>query len=157
MIDAVGVAGELMDVTTALRRVVRRRLRATADVPPLPAAQLELLHVVADHPGIGVSGAAARLHLAGNTVSTLVNQLVVDGRLRRGVDPVDRRAVRLELTDAARARMRSWRSRRADFVGERLRDLPAKDAAKIAAALPALRRLLDSVEEEPPSETGHGG
>jgi DNA-binding MarR family transcriptional regulator len=66
----------------------------------LRGAQVELLHVVADQPGIGVAAAAGRLHLVDNSVSTLVNQLVASGLLSRGTDPEDRRAARLELTDA---------------------------------------------------------
>ena len=94
-------ADELMGLAAGLRRVVRRRLRAELPGPALRGAQLELLQLVEAEPGVGVAAAARSLHLAGNTVSTLVNQLVGAGMVRRAVDPADRRAARLTLTDAA--------------------------------------------------------
>src|SRR3954467_1112305 len=107
------LAAELMDVTAGLRGVVRRKLRPALPDPPLRGAQLELLQVVDDQPGIGVGPAAKHLHLADNTVSTLVNQLVAGGLVERRRAPGDRRAARLELTDTARDRMRRWRANRA--------------------------------------------
>jgi DNA-binding MarR family transcriptional regulator len=141
------LAAELMDVTAGLRRVVRRKLRPALPDPPLRGAQLELLQVVDDQPGIGVGAAAKNLHLADNTVSTLVNQLVAAGLLERQRDPGDRRAARLDLTANARDRMRRWRAGRARLVGDALAKLPAADVAAVAAALPALRHLLRAVEE----------
>jgi DNA-binding MarR family transcriptional regulator len=141
------LAAELMDVTAGLRRVVRRKLRPALPDPPLRGAQLELLQVVDDQPGIGVSAAAKNLHLADNTVSTLVNQRVGAGLLERQRDPGDRRAARLGLTDSARDRMRRWRAGRARLVGDALVKLPADDVAAVAAALPALRQLLRAVEQ----------
>jgi DNA-binding MarR family transcriptional regulator len=141
------LAAELMDVTAGLRRVVRRKLRPALPDPPLRGAQLELLQVVDGQPGIGVGAAAKILHLADNTVSTLVNQLVAAGLLERQRDPGDRRAARLDLTDTATDRMRRWRASRARLVGDALVKLPPADVAAVEAALPALRRLLHAVEE----------
>jgi DNA-binding MarR family transcriptional regulator len=135
-------AAELMDVVAGLRRVVQRRLRPAMPAPPLRGAQVELLQVVEAQPGIGVSGAAKALHLVDNSVSTLVNQLVAAGLLDRRVDPADRRAARLDLTDAARDRIRRWRASRTELVGQALAALPDEDVKAIEAALPALRRLL---------------
>jgi DNA-binding MarR family transcriptional regulator len=144
--DGVRLADELMTVTMAVRRLVRRRLRE--EVPPrLRPAQVELMGVVGRHPGISVAAAARELHLADNSVSTLVNQLLGAGMLRRETDPGDRRAVRLELTPAARAHLAQWRARRARLVGARIAELPEEDRAAIAAALPALGRLLDGLQE----------
>ncbi|HEY2205644.1 MAG TPA: MarR family transcriptional regulator [Pseudonocardia sp.] len=138
-----------MAVTTALRRVVRRRLRGSLPHPPLRGAQLELLQLVEAEPGTGVAAAARALHLAGNSVSTLVNQLVTAGLLRRTVDPADRRAARLELTDAALSRLAHWRRARGELIGTALNRLPEADRTAVAAALPALRRLVDELEVAP--------
>ena len=147
--DGVRLAGELMDVTVAVRRLVRRRLREEMPPPRLRPAQVELLLVVGRRPGISVAAAARELHLADNSVSTLVNQLVGAEMLRRGTDPDDRRAARLELTPMAEQRIARWRDRRSRLVGARLDELPADDRAAIAAALPALRRLLTALQEPP--------
>lgn len=141
-------AEELMRELNRVRRAVRWRLRAGSTEPPLSPGQVELLLLVEEFPGTGVSGAARRLRLADNSVSGLINQLVGAGQLRRETDPRDRRAARLYLTDAARARLAAWRSARADLVGASLGRLPAADRRAIALALPALGRLADELVEE---------
>jgi DNA-binding MarR family transcriptional regulator len=142
------LAADLMDTVSSLRRLVRRRLRPAMPDPPLRGAQIELLRVVGDRPGVGVGAAARALHLADNSVSTLVNQLVGAGLIRREVHPTDRRAARLQLTDAAQDRIRRWRAGRGQLVSSALERMPDGDVRAIDAALPALRRLLTLIEEE---------
>jgi DNA-binding MarR family transcriptional regulator len=153
------LADELMEDLTGLRRVVRRRLRAELPEPALTASQVELLRVVETTPGIGVAPAARAMHLAGNSVSALVYQLVDAGYLRRETDPADRRAARLHLTPAAHSRLGAWRAGRAKLVGGALAQLSAADRATIARALPALRRLatiLSTVDDPDRAEAVHG-
>ena len=99
------------------------------------------------HPGTGVAAAARALHMAGNSVSTQVNQLVRDGMLRRGAHPADRRAARLELTESARTHLTGWRAARAELVDQALRRLTEADRDALAAAMPALHRLLSELDE----------
>lgn len=156
--EGVRIAAELMTVNAAMRRLVRRRLRE--EVPPrLPPAQVELMTVVDRRPGISVAAAARELRLADNSVSTLVNQLLGAGMLRREQDSNDRRVVRLELTPAARRHLTEWRDRRARMVGARIDDLDTEDRAAIAGALPALGRLLASLGDthgDRPPDLGGG-
>ena len=98
--------------------------------------------LVEAEPGVGVAAAARSLHLAGNTVSTLVNQLVGAGMVHRAVDPADRRAAHLSLTDAARERLARWRSARGVLVADAMQRLPDADVAALEAALPALKNLV---------------
>ncbi|MFE9172301.1 MarR family winged helix-turn-helix transcriptional regulator [Streptomyces kebangsaanensis] len=139
---------ELADALVGVQRLIRRRLRAGLTVARLRGAEIELLRLVEDRPGIGVSEAAKELHLAGNSVSTLVNQLVRDGRLVRETDPADRRAARLLLTGAAQARLRDWRERRAALVRGQVDRLDEADRDALRAAVPALRRLAENLSEE---------
>lgn len=139
------LAEDLMASIASLRRAVRRHVRTRVTGEPLRGAQIELLRTVEQQPGIGVAAAARALHLAGNSVSTLVNQLVEDGMLRRRVDPDDRRAVRLELTDQAQERLATWRRTRTEFVAGALDSLSPEDLDAIKAALPALGRLLEAL------------
>ena len=92
---------ELMDVIAGIRRVVRRQVGRSMRSPESAPAQVELLLVVEREPGIGVAAAARALHLAGNSVSALVNQLAAAGLLRRDTDQHDRRAAQLFLTTKA--------------------------------------------------------
>ncbi|MEU5092431.1 MarR family winged helix-turn-helix transcriptional regulator [Streptomyces sp. NPDC021356] len=141
-------AEELADALVGLQRLIRRRLRAGLTVTRLRGAEVELLRLVESRPGIGVTEAAKELHLAGNSVSTLVNQLVRDGQLVRQTDPADRRAARLLLTEAAGARLRDWRTRRAALVRDQLDRLEQSDRDALRAAIPALRGLTENLREE---------
>lgn len=144
-----GAADELFAALAGLRRVTRRRLRGSMPGPRPRGTQLELLQLVEAEPGIGVAAAARALHLAGNSVSTLVNQLVRDQFLHREIDQSDRRAARLLLTDQARARLATWRRARSRLVGAAFDRLPLEDQDTLTAALPALHRLLHELVEAP--------
>ncbi|MFF1355057.1 MarR family winged helix-turn-helix transcriptional regulator [Streptomyces sp. NPDC058297] len=142
------LADSFADVLAAVQRLSRRRLRHGLSAPLLRGAQVELLRLVVDRPGIGVSASARELRLAGNSVSTLVNQLVKAGFLRRETDPSDRRSALLYATPAAAARLRDWQIRRSTLMREQLAALGPPDRAALAAALPALRKLADGLHED---------
>ena len=138
------LADELIQQINGIRRVVRRRLRTEIALPLTPS-QVDVLRVVEETPGIGVAAVARALHLAGNSVSTVVNQLVSAGYLSRQPDPADGRAVRLRLTRSATARLAVWRTERVRLVDAGLAELSARDRAAIARAIPALRTLAQSL------------
>lgn len=135
-------------VMGGINRLVRRRLRRDLTGPRLRGAQVELLRLVSDSPGISVTAAAKELYLAGNSVSTLVNQLTEAGLLRRETRPEDRRSARLLVTPDAEERLRAWQERRTALIRELVERLGDDDQEALAAALPALRRLADSLREE---------
>jgi DNA-binding MarR family transcriptional regulator len=141
-------ADDLANTLAGVQRLIRRRLRSGVTGPRLRGAEVDLLRLVASQPGIGVSEAAKELYLAGNSVSTLVNQLARDGFLVRETDPADRRAARLMPTPAARARLRDWQERRAALVRRQVDRLDETDRAALEAALPALRNLAAHLHEE---------
>ncbi|MFF9350924.1 MarR family winged helix-turn-helix transcriptional regulator [Streptomyces sp. NPDC014734] len=141
------VSDELAGILPRIQRLVRRRLRGGLSVPPLGGAHAELLRLVAAEPGVRVSAAAHALCLAANSVSTLVNHLVAEGLLRRDTDPCDGRAALLYPTRAGEARMREWRARRDALFRDHVARLGAADRAALAAALPSLRRLAESLRE----------
>jgi DNA-binding MarR family transcriptional regulator len=140
------LAADLAAAWGGARRRLRRGARAVVGGEPLTGAQVELLRLVEAQPGIGVGEAAGALHVAPNTVSTLVGHLVGHGLLERRPDPDDRRAARLELTDGARDRMRRFRDERDRLLAAALAELAADDVAALRASLPALERLLDALE-----------
>ncbi len=140
-------AADLADLLAGIHRLVRKNLRARVSGPRLRGGQVELLRAVAARPGIGVSAAAEELHLAGNSVSTLVNQLVTAGMLVRAENPQDRRAARLFVTDAATRRLAAWERQRAELFARQLDLLDEADRAALRAAVPALRRLTENLHE----------
>ncbi|MFE7317268.1 MarR family winged helix-turn-helix transcriptional regulator [Streptomyces sp. NPDC057555] len=139
---------ELADVLAGIQRLIRRRLRPGLPAPRLRGAQVELLRLVAARPGIRVSAAAQELYLAGNSVSTLVNELSQAGYLRRETDPADRRSAHLFPTPEARSRLHDWETRRSALVREQVAHLPEADRAALEAALPALRRLAHNLHQQ---------
>jgi len=141
------LAREFATVLGGIHRAARRRVRRELGLSPLSGSQVELLRLIADRPGIGVSAAARELHLAGNSVSALVNQLSTHGYLVRETDPVDRRAARLSVSRAGTERLARWSDGRAALFEELLADLPPHELAAIEAALPALRRIADRLTE----------
>lgn len=56
-----------------LRRALRRGARVASPGNPLAVAQLELLSVVAEHPGARPGQLARLLHMRPSTVTTIVN------------------------------------------------------------------------------------
>jgi DNA-binding MarR family transcriptional regulator len=140
-------AAELLAALGAIRRVARRSVRSSPNAGALPPARSELLRLTARRPGISVAEAAQELRLAPNSVSTMVSQLTADGLLTRGRVAADRRAVRLTVTDEGAARIGQWRDIRAELAGRALERLPAADRQAIVAAVPALSRLAEQMEE----------
>jgi len=142
------VPEDVAEILAGLQRLIRRRLRQDLPGPRLRGAQVELLRLVLARPGIGVSAAARELHLAGTSVSTLVNQLVTAGLLDRRTDAEDRRAVNLTITPEAADRLRDWDARRNELVFQQVAGLTAPDRAALAGAVPVLRRLAEGLHEE---------
>ena len=139
-------AAELLAAVGAVRRVARRAVRSSA-AGALPPARSELLRLAARRPGIGVAEAAQELRLAPNSVSTMVSKLAADGLLNRGRAEADGRSVMLTVTDAGAARVEQWRDIRAELAGRALDRLPLADRQAIRAAVPALSRLAEQMEE----------
>jgi DNA-binding MarR family transcriptional regulator len=132
------LAAQLLTAVGAVRRTTRRAA--------LPPARSELLRLAARQPGITVAEAARELRLAPNTVSTMVGRLTDQGLLTRGRSSRDGRTVRLNVTAAARQRLARWKDLRAELAGQALAQLPARDRDAIAAAVPALTRLAEQME-----------
>jgi DNA-binding MarR family transcriptional regulator len=64
----------------------------------------------------------------------------------RRQDEVDRRSIRLALTAAAEARISAWHDRRQELLHQALDRLTTDERAAIAAAMPALRRLRETLD-----------
>ena len=140
-------AAGLLAAIGAVRRVARRAVRTASQAEPLPPARSELLRLAARRPGIGVAEAAAELRLAPNSVSTMVSKLTEDGLLSRDRGATDGRSVRLTVTEAGTARIEQWRDIRSDLVGRALERLTQADRKALAAAIPALTRLAEHMED----------
>ncbi len=140
-------AAELLTAVSAVRRTTRRAVRHASPTEPLPATRSELLRLTVSRPGISVAEAARELRLAPNTVSTIVGALAAQGLITRGRSRADGRTVRLNPTNKARQRLAQWRDLRAELAASALAGLPAGDREVLVAAIPALIRLAERMED----------
>ncbi|MBO0853105.1 MAG: MFS transporter [Nocardia sp.] len=145
--DAGGQPSEvaLAEVIARLRRAMRRAARTAEPADTLSVAQLELLSCVGDHPGVRPGQVARLLHVAPNTVTTLVNALTGHGMLVRAAGS-DRRAVTLELTDSGRRAVREWQATNTEILREALSNLHPGWRHLLTAATPALAELSYAVD-----------
>jgi DNA-binding MarR family transcriptional regulator len=141
-------AADLFAAISAVRRTARRAVRLAWAQQPLPPAQSELLRLAAAQPGLSVAEAARELHLAPNTVSTLVGRLADQGLLNRGRDSSDGRTALLTVTGKARQRITEWRDLRSDLAGRALDRLSPADQRALARAVSALLRLAEQMEAQ---------
>jgi DNA-binding MarR family transcriptional regulator len=148
MDDPRGLADELSACLSGLHRTIRRHVRSRLALEPLAGAQGDLLRLVAERPGISVSAAAKELRLAGNSVSTQVQQLARLGYLTRETSPTDRRGAVLRATPAGTERLALWADERAELFERQLRRLTTQDVEALTSALPALRALTDLIGDD---------
>lgn len=146
------VQGEpaLADVVARLRRALRRGVRVEVPFEAVSVAQVELMQLLADAPGLRAREISDRLLLAPTTVSTLIGQLLATDLIDRRPDPADRRAWRLHLTADGRKQLRSWQLANSRVIETALAKLDAADRRAVAAALPALARLVAHLDDTGP-------
>ena len=151
---AKSLAEELSTCLSGLHRTARRHVRTRLHLEPLAGAQGELLRLVVERPGISVSAAAKELRLAGNSVSTQVQQLSRLGYLSRETSPTDRRGAVLRATPAGTERLARWADERSELFARQLLRLGESDLDALTAALPALRALADAIAADTRAEAG---
>lgn len=140
-------AWEFTDVVTRLRRVLRASVRGEFPWESLPMAQVELMQRLAEEPDLRVSDLATRHRLATNTVSNLVQQLVTAGLVERRPDPEDRRAVTVRLTARGDELLAGWLAAHEQRLGRAIAELAKDDRRVVVAAIGALSRLVDRLEQ----------
>lgn len=146
--------GTLAAVVARLRRVLRASIRSDYAWERLPMAQVEILHRLAEEPGLRISDLATRHRLAVNTVSNLIQQMVVAGLVERIPDEVDRRAVAINLTTAGRHELETWLEANNARLARAMSQLSPHDQRAIAEMLPSLGRLVEQLERDDASRLG---
>lgn len=137
----------LTDVVTRLRRALRASIRTEYPWEALPMAQVELLQALAEHSPTRVSDLATRLHLATNTVSSLVGQMMTNGLVTRDVDPTDRRASVVALTTTGRRQLADWQQAHERRISAAVARLDPNEQELVIRALPALDHLVDHLRD----------
>ncbi|MCK2236304.1 MULTISPECIES: MarR family transcriptional regulator [unclassified Crossiella] len=132
------LARELCPLVFRLYYVVRRE----TPQHQLTLTQASVLATLAADGAARMSVLAEREGVRLPSMTDVITRLERLGLARRAPDPADRRAVLAEVTEDGARLIAELVQAREEFLGRRLAGLAAADQAAIAAALPALRRLL---------------
>lgn len=135
-------AGMAVLEEVALLGPVRREMARSA-APDVAGGAAALWHLAQSGP-MRMSELASRLRVDVSVGSRQVAELVAAGQLQRSVDPADRRACVLSVTDAGRAALDAAVERVAADFAPRLTGWSTPDLLRLAADLRRLREdLLD--------------
>ena len=138
-VGPVELANGLRPALLRLNRALRRELGPLG----ITGGQAALLHAVHTNAGIGIRELAALEVVSAPAMTAYVDRLEAGGLVARTRSPADRRRVELALTAAGLRVLRNARRRRTAWLAERLQRLEDEERAAVAAALPALNRLLE--------------
>ena len=133
-----GLADELLVMVTRLAR----RLRRLADDGISPTMR-SILNTLEKHGPLTHGDLAQAERVKPPTITAAVDRLEQDQLVVRERCDQDRRVTRVQITDAGRDLLAEGRRQRTAYLERRLRALSAEDRAALAAAAPALERLLD--------------
>ncbi|PRZ44194.1 DNA-binding MarR family transcriptional regulator [Antricoccus suffuscus] len=131
---------EVARLRIALTRIARTMDREV-EGGGLTRTQLWVLGTVARLGPLGLGELAELEHLNPTMLSRIVGKLSDAGLVRRVADPDDRRAARVEVTDAGRDLHVRRRAERTKLLAGLLAQVPASDAAALLDVLPALEAL----------------
>lgn len=143
----------LAQAVARLRRALRRAARIADPGNQLAVAQLELLSVLAEHPGARPGQLAQLLHLRPNTVTTIVNALAEQGMIGRSAADGDRRGIVLDLTQAGAQAVRTWQATNAAVLHLALSTLLPRQRDALVKVVPALDALVRAVDRMADAQT----
>lgn len=132
---------EVARLRIALARTARW-LDRNATSGGLSRTQLSVLSSTARLGPLGLGELAEVEGINPTMLSRIVGKLDEAGYLQRLTDPVDRRAGRVQITDAGMRLHRRIRAERTTLLTERLSTLSASQCDALLAAVPALESLL---------------
>ncbi|QAY71265.1 MarR family winged helix-turn-helix transcriptional regulator [Xylanimonas protaetiae] len=138
------LAGELL---TTVERVVRL-LREISAAGGLSATTVSVLSRLERSGPSRLTELAVASGVTQPAMSQLVARLDHEGLVARSATPEDKRVVLIEITDHGRTVLESRRVERRTALADVLALVPDDDQRAIAAALPALDRLLTAAADE---------
>jgi DNA-binding MarR family transcriptional regulator len=134
-----------------LRMVVTRlgrRLRQQIE-PDVTASQFSALVSIERSGPVSLGELAAIERVQPPTLTKVVTKLEELGYVTREPDPADRRVARVRLSEAGVRFVAGSRTRRNQYLAERLQQFTATEVATLERALPLFERLVDDAEGRP--------
>lgn len=140
-----GVTEDLEHEDVARLRIavtkVARTLDREVEGGGLTRTQVWVLGTIARLGPLGLGQLAEIEHLNPTMLSRIIGKLSDAGWVRRVPDPEDRRAARVEVTDAGRDLHRRRRAERTELFAQLLGQLPEGEAQRLLDVLPSLEAL----------------
>jgi DNA-binding MarR family transcriptional regulator len=136
-------AQEMLEVVPAIMRVIRGQMRSHR-TPDLSVPQFRTLAFLGRHQGASLSDVAEHIGLTRPSASKLIDGLVVRSLVSRKGSSVDRRRVRLALTNQGRVTLRAARAAAQEDLAGRVAALPPSEQAIVTQAVRTLRFLFES-------------
>jgi DNA-binding MarR family transcriptional regulator len=136
--DTAGLADAVERLSMWLRRQVPTAVSSST------ITTLDSLEV---HGPLRISDLAEREAVSQPGMTSLVNRLEAAGQAERVSDPTDGRAALVRITEAGRALLAQRHAARALMLERELERLDGADRAVLAAAVPAIRRLINFDKE----------
>lgn len=139
----------LNDTAGRLRFAVARmaRLLRQQDQSGFGPTLIAALATVGSHGPITLGDLAAREQVAPPTITKVVEKLVANGLVARSADATDRRISRVAITPKGTRHLQTYRTRRTEWLADRLRDLEPAELARLAAAVDVLERIIAVPED----------
>jgi DNA-binding MarR family transcriptional regulator len=124
-----------------------RRLRHTAASSGLSPSEISVLLTIAKRGPLHLRELAEIEAINPTMLSRIAGRLSELGLISRSADPTDRRAALVEATTAGKRIRKRIHRERTEVLEERLGALSDRERATLAAALPLLERLAESIAE----------
>jgi DNA-binding MarR family transcriptional regulator len=138
--EEMAAAADLMDrLSIWLRRQVPTKMSSST---------VTTLYTLNSDGPLRISDLAVREAVSQPGMTTVVNRLEALGQAERIADPHDGRVALVRITDAGRAVLLDRHAARTAALQDELQRLDESDRAAIAAALPALERLINSTRRK---------
>jgi len=140
------------ELAARMRTIVGRMSRGVRQAggqTDLSPSQSEVLGTVARRGDVRLSELASIEGINPTLLSRIIGKLETAGLLVREADPDDRRAAHVLPTAKGRKRYEQIRSERTDALTMAIEALDEQEQQALAAALPVLEALADSLRQRP--------
>jgi DNA-binding MarR family transcriptional regulator len=146
--DPGALADRLLDVLSIATRRIRREMRRNGSLE-LTVPQFRALRYVQRHPGTDLSRLADHLGVSRSSASALVERLVRADQVTRTTDPLERRRIRIELSETGVDVVgRAVRGTRA-WLTDELDEFEPEQRRSLSEALELLARVGATAEAGP--------
>lgn len=133
------------DTASRLRMSVARmaRLLRQQDQSGYGPTLIAALSTISKEGPITLGELAAREQVAPPTITKVVEKLMASGLVERTADATDRRVSRVAVTRKGTKQLDVYRTRRTEWLAERLNNLTDDERARLEAAIDVLEKIIE--------------